>query len=52
MDVVYEASIVVVVVLGLVVGALSFTGHRDLALWVTYGAIVIAIGGGFAYWQD
>lgn len=52
MDITYEACAVLVVVAGLLAGALFSTGHRDGALWGTCTAIVLAIVGGFAFWQD
>jgi len=52
MDIAYEACAITGIVLGLLAGALFSTNHRDAALWVTYTAIILAITGGFIYWQD
>ncbi len=43
---------IVVLILGLLSAVFFSVGHRDAGLWVTCAAIVLAVIGGFAWYQD
>src|SRR5688572_10753545 len=52
MDFVYEICAGECIIAGLLSAAWFSTNHRDMALWGTCIAIVVAVIGFFAYWQD